>query len=145
MSQQQEYVRGTDYGSSTNNSGNDGIGAMLSGVLRDLQDMVRGEVALARAEIKEDVGTATKGLTSMAIAGVIAFTGFIFVMLAATYLLNIWTRMWIAAGIVGAVLLVIGGIAFMSGKSKLSTTNLKPNQTIDSMKENTQWAKQQMS
>ncbi|MDQ2682647.1 MAG: phage holin family protein [Chloroflexota bacterium] len=142
---QQEFVTGSNYAPGGNASGGEGIGAILSGLLRDLQDMVRGEVALARAEIKEDVGTATKGLASIAMAGVVALTGFIFLMLAVTYLLNIWMRMWIAAGIVGLVLLAIGGIAFASGKSKLSATNLKPDQTIDSVKENTQWAKQQMS
>jgi hypothetical protein len=142
---QQEYASGTNYSTAGNTSGGEGIGSMLGGLLRDLQDMVRGEVALARAEIKEDVGTASKGLASIAVAGVVALTGFIFLMLAATYLLNIWMRMWIAAGIVGLVLLAIGGIAFSSGKSKLSATNLKPDQTIDSVKENTQWAKQQTS
>jgi len=121
------------------------IGGLLSGLLRDLQEMVRGEVALARAEIKEDVSTAGKGVASLVVAIVLALTGFIFLMLAATYVLNLWMRMWIAAGIVGVVLLIIGGILTMSAKNKLSATSLKPDQTIDSLKETKTWAKEQMT
>jgi len=131
----------------SNPTGSDsqGIGSLLAGLLRDLQEMMRGEVALARAEIKEDLSTVTKGATSLAIAAVVALTGFVFLMLGATYLLNIWMRMWIAAGIVGLVLLAIGGALLMSAKSKLSSSSLKPTQTIDSLKETKTWAQQQMT
>ena len=123
----------------------DGIGAMLSGLIKDLQDLVRGEVALAKAEIKEDVSTAGKGVAAIAVAAFFGLTGFIFLMLGLTYLLNIWMRMWIAASIVGVLLVVIAAVLGMSGKKKLSATSLKPEQTIDSLKEDQQWAKQQIS
>jgi len=131
----------------TRGSANDaeGFGSLLSGLLRDLQGMVRGEIALARAEVKEDVSTVGRGAAAMAVATVVGLTGFIFLMLGATYVLNLWMRMWIAAGIVGIVLLVIAAILASSAKSKLSATNLKPDQTISSMKETGQWAQQQMT
>ena len=123
----------------------EGIGAILGGLLSDLQGMVRGEIALARAEVKEDVSTAGKAVSALAAAAFLGLTGFIFLMLGATYLLNIWMRMWIAAAIVGAVLVVIAAILGMSAKSKLSAANLRPDQTIDSVKETREWAKQQIS
>jgi uncharacterized membrane protein YqjE len=118
---------------------------MLGGLLKDLQDLVRGEVALAKAEIKEDVSTAGKGVAALATAAFVGLTGFIFLMLGATYLLNIWMRMWIAAAIVGLVLVAIAAVLGLSGKSKLSSASLKPDQTIDSLKEDQQWAKEQIS
>jgi len=42
------------------------IGSILSGLLGDLQGMVRGEIALARAEVKEDVSSVGKAVTSLA-------------------------------------------------------------------------------
>ena len=123
----------------------DGIGSMLGGLLKDLQDLVRGEVALAKAEIKEDVSTAGKGVAALATAAFFGLTGFIFLMLGLTYLLNIWMRMWIAAAIVGLALVLIAAVLGMSGKNKLSASNLKPEQTIDSLKEDQQWAKEQIS
>jgi uncharacterized membrane protein YqjE len=118
---------------------------MLSGLLKDLQDLVRGEVALAKAEIKEDVSTAGKGVAAMATAAFFGLTGFIFLMLGLTYLLNIWMRRWIAATVVGVLLVVIAAVLGMSGKKKLSASSLKPEQTIDSLKEDQQWAKAQIS
>jgi len=123
----------------------EGIAPLLGDLLKDLQRMVRGEIALARAEVREDVSEAGKGVASMAVAAIVGLTGFIFLMLAATYVLNLWVRMWIAAGIVAVVLLVIAGILAMSAKAKLSAANLKPEQTIESMKENQEWAKQQIN
>ena len=123
----------------------DGIGTMLGELLKDLQDLVRGEVALAKAEIKEDVSTAGKGIAAIAVAAIFGLTGFIFLMLGLTYLLNIWMRMWIAAAIVGVVLVVVAAALGMSGKKKLSAASLKPDQTIDSLKEDQQWAKAQIS
>ena len=121
------------------------IGSILSGLLTDLQGMVRGEIALARAEVKEDVSTAGRAAGELAAAAFLGLTGFIFLMLGATYVLNIWMRMWIAAAIVGLVLLAIAAILGMNGKSKLSATSLKPDRTIDSVKETTEWAKQRMT
>jgi uncharacterized membrane protein len=85
-----------------------------------------------------------KGATMIAIGAMLALVGFIFLMLGVTYLLNKSLEMWQAAGIVGLALLVIGGIAAMVGKNRLSATNLTPTETIDSLKENQQWANQQI-
>jgi uncharacterized membrane protein YqjE len=121
------------------------IGSLISGLLQDLQELVRGEITLARAEVREDISTASKGLASLAGASLVGVTGFIFLMLGVTYLLNQYMRMWIAAGAVGLALLVIAAIVASIGKSKLSATSLKPDQTIDSLKEDREWAKQQVS
>jgi uncharacterized membrane protein YqjE len=122
-----------------------GIGATLGGLLRDLQDMVRGEIALARAELREDASGISRGVMALGAAGFLGLTGFIFLMLGATYLLNIWMRMWIAAAIVGGVLLFVAAVAGISGKNRLRASNLKPDRTIASVKENTEWAKQQIN
>jgi uncharacterized membrane protein YqjE len=132
-------------GSSATSESGESIGSLLSGLLKDLQELVRGEISLARAEVREDVARAGKGAATLASSALIGVTGFIFVMLAVTYLLNQEMRMWIAAGIVGLSLLVIAAILFFIGKKKLSATSLKPDQTIDSLKEDREWARQQVS
>lgn len=121
-----------------------GLGTLVSGVVEDLQNIVRGEVRLAKTEIKEEVSAMGKGAASIAVGSLVALVGFIFLMLGVTYLLNTWIEMWIAAGIVGLVLLAIGGIAALSGKNRISEASLKPDQTIESLKEDQQWANQQI-
>lgn len=121
-----------------------GLGTLVSGIVNDLQDIVRGEVRLAKAEVREDIASAGKGAASLAAGALIALTGFIFLMLGVTYLLNKSLEMWLAAGIVGVALLLVGGTLAMAGKNRLSGTSLAPTETIDSLKEDQQWANQQI-
>lgn len=122
----------------------EGFGTLISEILADLQGIVRGEVALAKAELKEDAGVIGKAAGSLAAGALVALVGFIFLMLGVTYLLNKSLEMWISAGIVGLALLIIGAILVMSGKNKLSAASLKPTRTIDSIKEDQEWASQQI-
>jgi uncharacterized membrane protein YqjE len=128
----------------TLSQGADNLGAMVGSVIEDLQNIVRGEVQLAKTEIKEEAGQMGKG-AGMAGAGVFfGLVGFIFLMLSLTYLLNKWVEMWIAAGIVGLVLAIIAAILVMSGKNQIADANLTPNKTIESVKEDKEWASRQM-
>lgn len=124
--------------------GADSLGSIVSGIVEDLQHIVRGEVQLAKTELKEEAGQMGKGAGMAGAGAFIGLVGFIFLMLGVTYLLNTWMRMWIAAGIVGLVLIIIAAILASSGKSKIQEANLKPEQTIDSLKEDQEWASRQM-
>jgi len=130
---------------STNDTNDGGIAALLAGLLKDLQELVRGEVKLARTEIQEDLSHAGRGVAMLAAGALVGLTGFIFLMLAVTYALNKRVEMWIAAGIVGVTLAVIAAIAASMGRKQLSAGSLKPTTTIESIKEDKEWASQQIS
>jgi hypothetical protein len=121
------------------------VGTLISGLIQDLQELVRGEVQLARAEIREDAMTAGRALGSIAAGAFVGVTGFIFLMLGVTYLLNKELEMWLSAAIVGAVLAIIAAVMISAGRKKLSEGNFKPEQTIETLKEDREWAKQQMN
>lgn len=122
----------------------EGLGTLVTGIVSDLQDIVRGEMALAKAELREDASAIGRAVAMLAVGAVIALVGFIFVMLGVTYLINRSLSMWLSAGIVGAALLVIAIILLMVGRSKLSASSMTPTQTIDSLKEDQAWASQQI-
>jgi uncharacterized membrane protein YqjE len=113
-------------------------------VIEDLQAIVRGEVQLAKAEIREDASRIGSGAAMIAVGALVGLVGFIFLMLGVTYLLNKSIEMWLAAGIVGLVLLAIAAAVALSGRSRVRAANLTPVQTIDSLKENKEWASRQM-
>jgi uncharacterized membrane protein YqjE len=125
--------------------GTDGesVGSLISGLIQDLQEMVRDEIRLARAELRDDAMTAGRGVAVLAAGALVGLTGFIFLMLGATYLLNKWVQMWIAAGIVGVVLAVVAAVCIYAGRNKLRESNFTPEQTIATLKEDREWAKQQ--
>ncbi len=129
----------------TLNQGADTLGATVGSIIEDLQEIIRGEVQLAKTELKEDA-TALGKAAGMIGAGVFfGLVGFIFLMLAVTYLLAEWMDMWIAAGIVAVVLLIVAAILAMTGKGQMSKANMKPEQTIESVKEDKEWASRQIN
>ncbi len=139
MDSDSRYTSGASH-----DAGNQGFSTLVSGLIEDLQSLVRSEVQLAKTEIREDVRDIGKGAGMIAAGALVGLVGFIFLMLGATYLLNKVVEMWIAAGIVGLVLVIIAAGIALAGKGKLSAANLKPDQTIDSIKENKEWANRQM-
>jgi uncharacterized membrane protein YqjE len=122
----------------------EGLGTVVGEIVADLQDIVRGEVQLAKTELKEDATSAGRGIGFIAGGAIVLLVGFTFLMLGVTYLLNKAMQMWIAAGIVGIVLLIVGALVAMAGKNQLSASNLAPNQTIASLKEDQEWANRQI-
>ena len=123
----------------------EGLGTLISGVVKDLQDLLRGEIQLAKTELKEEATSAGKGIGFIAAGAFVGLVGFIFLMLAATWLLDKWVQQWLAAGIVAVALLLVAAILAQRGRSTLRAANFKPEQTIETLKEDQEWAKQQIN
>jgi uncharacterized membrane protein YqjE len=129
-------------------SARDGAEAPLSSIVGNLvgnlQDLIRGEFRLARQEIKEEAQKAGVGAGLMAGAGATALVGLIFIGLTLTYALDTWVPLWAAALIVAALFLIIAFVLFTIGKQRLQRVDPVPRQTIESLKEDTEWVKQQV-
>jgi uncharacterized membrane protein YqjE len=123
----------------------EGLGSLISGIIKDLQDLMRAEVQLAKTELREDATGIGKAIALIAAGAFIGLVGFIFLIQAIVWILDEFMNDWIAAGIVALALLLIAAILAMSGRSKLSQASLKPEQTIDTLKEDQAWAKQQIN
>ncbi len=121
-----------------------GLSALIRGIMTDLQEMLRNEIQLGKAELKEDAGTLGRAGGMLGGAAVFGLVGFIFIMLALVYLLSKVLPNWLAAGMVGLALAVTGAILGLLGKDRLSAANLKPEQTIESLKEDKAWAQEQI-
>lgn len=133
----------TNNAQQTSDSGG-GLGDIVTDVIKDLQDIVRGEVQLAKAELKEDASKIGKALGMIGAGVFFGLVAFIFLMLGVTYVINQWLEMWLSALIVGVALAIVAAIIGMAGKSELSKASLKPDDTIESLKEDKQWANQQI-
>lgn len=129
----------------TLNQGAENVGSTIGGIIQDLQEIVRGEVQLAKTELKEDASQMGKAAGMIGAGVFFGLVGFIFLMLAATYLLAQWMDMWIAAGIVAVALLVVAAILAMTGKNRMADANMAPDKTIESVKEDKEWASRQIS
>jgi len=120
----------------------EGIGSLISGTLKDLQDLVRAEVRLAKTELTDDAKGMASGAGILAAGAFIGLVGFVWLIYALIHVVDkALEELWLSAGIVSLVLLAIAAILAQRGRSKLQASSLKPEQTIETLKEDQQWAK----
>ncbi len=121
------------------------LGELFGDLSRETSELVRAEVTLAKAEMSEKAAKAGKDVGYLAVGGMIAYAGLL--ALVATVILalaQLGVTWWLSALIVGVVVAGIGGFLVMSGLKQLKQLNPKPEQTIDSLREDAQWAKTQI-
>ncbi|MFI9150605.1 phage holin family protein [Streptomyces sp. NPDC053367] len=116
-------------------------GELLSAVTSDLQTLLRQEAELAKTEIREE---ATKAGKAAGMYGGAAFGGYmvaIFASFAAVFgLANVMDAGW-AALIVAAVWAAVAAVLYVKGRSRMREVSPKPEQTLQSLKEDAQWAR----
>jgi uncharacterized membrane protein YqjE len=123
------------------------LGGLIRGILMDLRTLIREEIALARVEIREQVTRARTAAVSFGIAlGALLFGG-IFLLIAIAMgiadLLN-WPA-WTGFLIVAVLLALIGFVTLSSGRKKLQTVHAVPEETVTTLKENSEWIAKRLS
>ena len=125
----------------------DTIGGLIRGILTDLKTLMREEIALARVGFREQAGKARAAALSFGMAAVSLVFGVAFILSAiamAIAELAGWP-LWAGFLIVAVVLTVIGFIALSAGRRKLRTFQPIPEQTVTSLKENSEWIAKRLS
>ncbi|HZO27689.1 MAG TPA: phage holin family protein [Chloroflexota bacterium] len=121
------------------------LGDLFGDLARDMGTLVSQEVALARTEITETASRVAKDIAVLAVGGLVAYAGLLAIIAAVIFLIaDRGVPLWAAALIVGAVVAVVGYVLVQRGISALKQQDLTPRQTIQSIKEDTQWAKEQI-
>jgi hypothetical protein len=83
-------------------------------------------------------------VASLAAGGLVAYAGLLAIVAALIGLLSeAGLDWWASALIVGAIVGAIGGVLVMKGINALKSEDLTPHQTIESLKEDAQWARRQ--
>ncbi len=115
------------------------IGGLVRGVLDDVRDLIREEIALARAELRHEMGKASGAATQFGIAfGALLFAAGCFVAalsLGIAALLD-WPA-WAGFAVVAILLGIAGAIAYNGGRRAIRTVQPLP-RTVHTMKENFQ-------
>ena len=117
------------------------IPEILQDVLSNIQDIVRAEVRLAKAELGEELNRARSGGILVGVGAVAAIFSALFLLLACVYVLGLIMPNWAAALIVAAAVGVAAAVTLGLGLKRLKTIQAAP-KTAASLKENVQWAKQ---
>jgi uncharacterized membrane protein YqjE len=118
------------------------VGELLKQLANETATLVRRELDLAKAEMREKAGKAGPGFGMWGAAGVTALLAL--GSLTAFLILALDGAMpnWLAALIVGLVWAAIAGLLYVRGKQRVEDAGSPvPEQTIESVKEDVQWAK----
>ena len=117
------------------------VSDVFQDIVRNLQEMVRSEIRLARVEIRGEVKQAVSSGAWIAAGGVAAMSAWIFLLWALAYALATRMSMWAATLIVALMLTAAAAALVMSGIRKAARIHPIPERTLDSVKENLEWMK----
>ena len=116
-------------------------GEIMQDVVRDLGEVVRGEVRLAKAEVAETARNAGKAGGFMGGAAVCGLMGLAALVLAGIAGLALVMPLWAAALIMGVLLVCIAGAMYAGGRAKLKEVHAVPEKTVQTIKDDVEWAK----
>lgn len=121
------------------------VGSILQGILDNLQELVRSEVALAKREVAEDIQRG-KGAIAMLVAGAaVVLIGVHFLLWTTVYALALRLPVWAATGVVGIAFVLAGAVAVSRGLKRWQIISFTPERTVATLKENVEWVKQSTS
>ena len=119
------------------------ITELITRLSRETVTLVRKEVQLAKAEMSQKASRVGKNVGFLVVGGVVAYTGLLALVAALILVLGLVIPYWLSAGIVGLVIAVIGAILVVKGANTLRQEDPTPQETVETLKEDKEWLKDQ--
>jgi hypothetical protein len=121
------------------------LGELFSDLVNETTTLVRNEVALAKVELTQKATKVGRNIGSLVIGGAIGYAALLAICAAVILLLDRVMPAWLAALIVGVVIGVVSWLLIRKAITTLQRMELKPQETVESIKEDAQWIKDQIS
>jgi len=121
------------------------IGALFTDLTEDLGKLFRLEIALFKRELTEKAGRLGRGGAAIAAGGLLAFSAWLVLLAAAVLGLSTVLRPWLAALIIGVLVLLVAAILLLLGRRWLDAQGLVPRRTLNSLREDGAWIKERVS
>jgi hypothetical protein len=128
--------------SSSRPDGTLGLGELLGNVATDIQDLVRGEVRLARSELDQKLDRVIMAAVWLLGGALVAFAGLVVVLEGGAAALALVLPQWAASVIVGVVIVIVGALFARSGLAMLSLKTLTPDRTVASLEKDARVVKE---
>jgi Putative Actinobacterial Holin-X, holin superfamily III len=123
------------------------LSELLTGLVNDVKALLQQELALAKHEIRAELRKMLRAVVSLGLGGGIAVVGGWLLILMLVHLLHALTALplWVCYGIVGGLFAIGGVVLLVIGQRKLASLHLVPQDTAETMQENVQWIKKQVT
>jgi hypothetical protein len=117
------------------------LSELISRASSDLATLFRKEVELAKIEIRDDVRHTAKAGSMFGAAGFAGYLAVLLASLAVVFALDLAMPLWAAFSSVAALFAFVGFVLFRQARTRMSQFTLGPEQTIETIKEDIEWAK----
>ncbi len=126
------------------NGDSQSMGELFRELAAGTQTLISQEIRLAKLEVKESVTNASMGIAFFVVAAVFGFIGLMLAAFTLVVVLSLVLPVWLSALIVTVLFFAVAGVGALVGKSKLSKARPMPQETIETLKEDQEWLKQQI-
>ncbi len=134
-----------DVQSHTDEPDNRSVTEIIHGILLDVQNIIQAEIRLARAEIAQKTGQLKNASVFLGIAALCGGLGAACLVVTCIAALALVMPLWLAALLIGIGLCGLAGGAFVLGRTRIEQVDPAPRRTVETLKEDLQWAKHHIS
>ena len=120
------------------------LGDLFGDLASDMSSLVRQEVALAKLEVTQKAKYLGRNVGYLVVGGAVAYAGLLAVIAAIIMLLDNYMPAWGAALLVGVVVALIAWLMIGKAVAALQQADLTPHETVETLKEDATWVKQQI-
>jgi len=117
------------------------LSELISDLARETVALASQELSLARVEFRDKFTHLSRGIALIALGGVVAYAGMLALIAGIILLLGQIVAWWISAFLVGLAVAGGGYLLFNAGVERLRETDVVPHKTIQTLKEDAEWAK----
>jgi uncharacterized membrane protein YqjE len=121
------------------------LGDLFGELSSEFSDLMKTQVELAKVEIRTEARKAGRTAGMFGGAALAGYMALLLLSFAVVWGLENVMDAGLAFLIVGAVYAIAAAVLYVRGRDRAKTVNLKPEQTVDSVKEDVQWARQKLS
>jgi hypothetical protein len=120
------------------------LGDLFSDLATEMSNLVRQEVALAKVEVGQKAKYVGRNVGYLVVGGAVAYAALLAIIAAIIMLLDNYMPSWGSALLVGVLVGLVGWLLIGKALSALQQTDMTPRQTVETLKEDATWMKQQI-
>jgi uncharacterized membrane protein YqjE len=121
------------------------LGELFGDLSSEFTDLLKTQVELAKVELRSEAKKAGRTAGIFGGAAVAGYMSLLLCSFALVWALENVMDAGLAFLIVGAVYAVVAAVLFVRGRERAKEVNMLPEQTMQSVKEDVQWARQKLS
>jgi len=120
------------------------LGDLFGDLASEMANLVRQEVSLAKVEMTQNAKRLGKNVGYLVVGGAVGYAALLAVIAAIIMLLGRYMPNWGAALLVGIVIAGISWLLIGKALNALQGSEITPRETVETLKEDAAWVKQQI-